>query len=115
MNRMIRASIVAVALAGLAGLATPRAQGGPTRYKLGMFQQGDRVFVGMVLNDEMVIDLGRTIAGTPTTIKALIAQWSQPTADRFASVASDSVANPPASAMKRSSSPESGCGSPPIP
>ena len=54
----------------------------------------------MVLKDEMVIDLGRTIAGTPPTIKGLIAQWSQPTADRFASVASDAMANPPASAMK---------------
>jgi 2-keto-4-pentenoate hydratase/2-oxohepta-3-ene-1,7-dioic acid hydratase in catechol pathway len=99
-TRVIRASIVAFALAALAGLAQPRAQGGPTPYKLGMFQQGDRVFVGMVLNDEMVIDMGRTIAGTPSTIKGLIAQWGQPTADRFASVASDSVANPPGSAMK---------------
>jgi 2-keto-4-pentenoate hydratase/2-oxohepta-3-ene-1,7-dioic acid hydratase in catechol pathway len=97
---VIRASIVALVLATLAGVVRPQAQGGPTPYKLGMFQQGDRVFVGMVLNDEMVIDLGRTIAGTPTTLKGLIAQWSQPTADRFASVASDSVANPPASAMK---------------
>ena len=100
MTRLIRASMWALALAGGAGLAQPRAQSGPTPYKLGMFQQGDRVFVGMVLNDDMVVDLGRTIAGTPTTIKGLIAQWSQPTADRFASVASDSLANPPASAMK---------------
>ena len=51
-----------------------------------MFQQGERVFLGMVLKDDMVIDMGRTIAGTPTTIKGLIGQWSQPTADRFASV-----------------------------
>ena len=65
-----------------------------------MFQQGDRIFVGMVLKDDVVIDLGRTIAGTPSTIKGLIAQWSQPTADRFASVAADTVSNPPASAMK---------------
>jgi 2-keto-4-pentenoate hydratase/2-oxohepta-3-ene-1,7-dioic acid hydratase in catechol pathway len=98
--RLIRASMVAATLAALASLAEPRAQGAPTPYKLAMFQQGNRVFVGMVLNDEMVIDLGRTIAGTPPTIKGLIAQWSQPTADRFASVAADSIANPPASAMK---------------
>ena len=92
--------MVAVALAGLAGLAGTRAQSGPTPYKLGMFQQGERVFLGMVLKDDMVIDMGRTIAGTPTTIKGLIGQWSQPTADRFASVASDSLANHPASALK---------------
>ncbi len=100
MTRLIRASLVALALAAVAGAALPHAQGGPTPYKLGMFQQGTRVFVGMVLNDEMVIDIGRTIAGTPPTVKGIIAQWSQPTADRFASVASDSVQNPPASAMK---------------
>jgi len=99
-NRFVRALAAAAGIAAALMMSTASAQGGPTPYKIGMFQQGDRVFVGMVLNDEMVIDLGRTIAGTPPTIKGLLAQWSQPTADRFASVASDSVANPPASAMK---------------
>src|SRR5512134_785271 len=98
--RLIRASMLAVMLAALAGLAPPRAQSAPTPYKLAMFQQGDRVFVGMVLNDEMVIDLGRTLAGTPPTIRGLIAQWSPQTADRFASIASDAIANPPASGLK---------------
>ena len=100
MTRLIRASMVALSLAAVAGLAQPRAQGGPTPYKLGMFQQGDRTFVGMVLKDEIVIDLSRTIAGTPSTLKALIEQWGPPTASRFASVASDATSNPPASAMK---------------
>ena len=54
----------------------------------------------MVLKDEVVIDLSRTIAGTPSTLKALIEQWGPPTASRFASVASDATSNPPASAMK---------------
>ncbi len=100
MTRLIRASMVALSLAAVAGLAQPRAQGGPTPYKLGMFQQGDRTFVGMVLKDEVVIDLSRTIAGTPSTLKALIEQWGPPTASRFASVASDATSNPPGSAMK---------------
>jgi 2,4-diketo-3-deoxy-L-fuconate hydrolase len=98
--RVISAAIVALVLAAAASLGRPLAQSAPTPYKLGMFQQGDRIFVGMVLNDDVVIDLGRTIAGTPSTIKGLIAQWSQPTADRFASVAADTLSNPPASAMK---------------
>ena len=97
-TRFIRASMVAFSFAAVAGLAEPRAQGGPTPYKLGMFQQGDRIFVGMVLKDEVVIDLSRTIAGTPSTMKALIEQWGPPTAIGFASVASDATSNPPASA-----------------
>ena len=58
MIRVISAAIVALALAAAAGLARPLAQSAPTPYKLGMFQQGDRIFVGMVLKDDVVIDLG---------------------------------------------------------
>ena len=55
----------------------------------------------MVLKDEVVIDLGRTIAGTPSTLKALIEQWGPAhRGSRFASVASDATSNPPGSAMK---------------
>lgn len=100
MRRLGQAGMVAAVMATF-GLALPGAQA-PTPYKIGLFQQGDRVFLGMVLNDEMVIDLNRTIAGTPTSIRTLIANWDAPTAARFASVAADSVANPPASAMKAS-------------
>ena len=100
MTRFARAAAATLTLASVVGLTRPQAQGGVTPYKLGMFQQGDRTFVGLVLNDETVIDLNRTIAGTPSTLKGLIVQWSPPTAARVASVASDATANPPASAMR---------------
>jgi 2-keto-4-pentenoate hydratase/2-oxohepta-3-ene-1,7-dioic acid hydratase in catechol pathway len=100
MWRLMCAAGVAAAVA-FAGVTATRAQA-PTPYKLGLFQQGERVFLGMVLNDEMVVDLNRTIAGTPASIRTLIANWDPPTAARLASVAADSVANPPASAMKAS-------------
>jgi 2-keto-4-pentenoate hydratase/2-oxohepta-3-ene-1,7-dioic acid hydratase in catechol pathway len=96
--RFARPSLIAVVLAVGLGLGTPRAQA-PMPYKLGMFQAPDRVFVGMVIRDEMVIDLNRMIGGTPTTLKALIAQWSAPTAARLASVAADVAENRPGSAM----------------
>ncbi len=102
MTRYTHPFLAALALAVGIGIVSPGAQG-PTPYKLGMFQQGDRVFVGMVLRDEVVIDLIRTIGGTPSTLKALIAQWSEPTAARLASVAADATENPPASAMKLAS------------
>jgi 2-keto-4-pentenoate hydratase/2-oxohepta-3-ene-1,7-dioic acid hydratase in catechol pathway len=99
-NRIIRASMVALSFAAVAGLAQPRAQDAPTPYKLGMFQQGDRTFVGMVLKDDVVIDINRVIAGTPSSLKTIIEQWVPQTAQRFASVASDASSSPPASAMK---------------
>ena len=99
MRRFVHPVLLALTLTTVTTLVTQGAQA-PTPYKLGMFQQGTRTFLGMVLNDEMVIDLNRTIGGTPATLEGLIAQWSEPTAARFASVAADTVANPPASAMK---------------
>lgn len=98
MMRVVRAGMVAVTVAA-AGLAVPLAQE-PTPYKLGRFQHDGRVFLGMVLEGGMVIDINRTIAGTPTSLETLITNWDAPTAARLASVASDSVSNPPASALK---------------
>ena len=45
-----------------------------TPYKLGMFEQDGRTFVGMVIsNDTVVIDLSRANVGAPATLKQLIA------------------------------------------
>ena len=58
--RKLHAGLMAsVALAMLIGTVTPMAQGG-TPYKLGMFEQNGRQFVGLVLNnDTAVVDLSR--------------------------------------------------------
>ena len=47
-----------------------------TPYKLGMFEQNGRSFVGLVLsNDTLVVDLSRANVSAPATLKQLIAGW----------------------------------------
>src|SRR5687768_10503169 len=66
-----------------------------TPYKLGMFEEKGRAFVGMVIqNDTLVVDLSRTVPGdsgsgraalnTPGTLKELIARWDANTSSRLA-------------------------------
>ena len=66
---------VAAGLAAVIGMANTGAQTAEP-YKLGMFQQGNRSFVGMVIQkDTVVVDLSRANVGAPATLKQLIAQW----------------------------------------
>ena len=47
-----------------------------TPYKLGMFEQNGRAFVGLVINnDTLVVDLSRANVSAPATLKQLIAGW----------------------------------------
>ena len=66
--------LAAVGLAMAMGAAHTGAQGG-TPYKLGMFEQSGRTFVGMVINDAQVFDLSRANVNAPATLKQLIARW----------------------------------------
>lgn len=87
--------MVAIGLAAWAGQLSTQAQA--PAYKLGMFEQGGRAFVGLVINnDTTVIDLSRANTGTPATLKQLIAAWDATTASRMAALA----AKPPAGALK---------------
>lgn len=57
-------------------------------YKLGMFEQNGRQFVGVVVqNDTQVIDLSRANIGAPGTLKQLIAGWNPAIAGQVASLA----------------------------
>ncbi|MCA1585278.1 MAG: fumarylacetoacetate hydrolase family protein [Acidobacteria bacterium] len=95
---------------GAAGLAVT-AQGTP--YKLGTFAQGDRTFVGVVLNDTVVIDLAQANqafekenpSGTKVTIpgemKALLAAYETGgVRARVAAMASAAAAKRPAFALE---------------
>ncbi len=91
-----------IAAAGAAALAVAGlgAQGA-TPYKLGMFQQGTRTFVGLVIqNDTVVVDLSRADAGVPATLRQLIAGWDAGTGTRLAALAAASAAKAPAFSMK---------------
>jgi 2,4-diketo-3-deoxy-L-fuconate hydrolase len=83
-------------------MAAPLAQGQPAAepYKLGMFRQSDRDFVGLVVNDELVIDLARAGASVPATLKELIERWDAATAARLAALAADARRNPSGNALR---------------
>ncbi|MSO51084.1 MAG: hypothetical protein CK533_04545 [Acidobacterium sp.] len=98
--KTVHAGVIALGLAVAIGLAGANAQG-PTPYKLGMFQQGTRSFVGMVIhNDTVVVDLSRASVGVPATLKQLIAGWDAGTGTRLAALAAASTAKAPEFSMK---------------
>ena len=72
MRKLQGGLMAALVLAMAAGLASQTA----TPYKLGMFEQNGRAFVGMVINnDSQVVDLSRASINAPATLKQLIAGW----------------------------------------
>ena len=57
-------------------LAAPTAQPAPgTAYKLGTFAQGERTFLGLVLNDSVVIDLSKADPSLPIEMKQLLERY----------------------------------------
>ena len=91
---------LAIALAAsLASAAGAHAQAEPDGYKLGMFRESGRAFVGVVLDDALVVDLSRADPGTPPTLRGLIEQWDASRAERIASLAANARRTPPAYAF----------------
>lgn len=98
--RKLHAELFVAVLAAVIAAAVTGAQGA-TPYKLGMFQQGARTFVGMVIhNDTLVIDLSRANVGAPATLKQLIAGWDAGTDTRLAALAAASAAKAPEFSMQ---------------
>lgn len=63
--KTLHAGLLVAVLFAIAAVAVTNAQSA-TPYKLGMFQQGTRSFVGMVIqNDTVVLDLSRANVGAP--------------------------------------------------
>jgi hypothetical protein len=52
-----------------------------------MFRQDAGDFVGLVVNDELVVDLSRAGVGAPATLHELIASWDPSMADRLGALA----------------------------
>ena len=91
--------IAAVAMAVVASIAGTNAQNAP--YKLGMFEQAGRQFVGMVIqNDTMVIDLSRAGVNAPSTLKQLIAGWDTKMGTALAALAAKPAATIPIKQLK---------------
>src|SRR5688572_16518342 len=94
MQKLRSALFVTAALTALTGAPDLIAQTGPVPYKLGMFRQGDRTYVGVVVNDSVVVDLSRAGSNAPTTLKELIARWDANLASRIQQIATDAARAP---------------------
>lgn len=86
--RTVLGGFIAIGLALVCAAAHPIAQAAAP-YKLGMFEQNGRAFVGLVVqNDTQVVDLSRAnIGAASTTLKRLIESWDAGTASRIAALA----------------------------
>ncbi len=99
MRALASTIVVAGALATLIWAVDLGAQSNAVPYKLGMFRQADRTFVGLVLRDSLVVDLSRADVNAPATLKDLIARWDNGIAARLAKVAADASQQRPAYAV----------------
>jgi 2,4-didehydro-3-deoxy-L-rhamnonate hydrolase len=68
------AVVVATVVVGSSGGGVP-AQSAATPYKLGTFAEGGRTFLGMVLDDSMVIDLSKADPSLPSEMKQLLERY----------------------------------------
>lgn len=93
-TRFTCAAATALCLASAVSLVSAQSPAGPTSYKLGTFSQGERVFLGLVLNDAIVVDLSKADAALPSEMKALVQTYESVQA-RLASIAASASANRP--------------------
>ena len=70
-----------------------------TPYKLGMFAEDQRTFVGVVVDDAVVVDLSRASRDAPGTLEELIQRWDATWEDRISGLAAAATADPPAYAF----------------
>ena len=91
---------VLAAVMMISGLALIHGQS-PTPYKLGMFEQNGRPFVGLVVqNDTQVVDLSRANVGVPATLKQLVTAWDSKMANQLAALATKPSATIPVKQLK---------------
>lgn len=95
------ALVLAVVLAGCADDTIAQGGGTPVPFKLGTFERGGQAFVGLVLKDTQVVDIGPANAAfeganasaaklsTPADMKQLIASYDADWKGRLASIAKD--------------------------
>lgn len=99
MRQVCTGVLVALSLA-VVGCATGGAQDASESYKLGMFQENGRTFVGMVVGDALVVDLSRAGLDVPPTLQELIARWDEATAAQFGRLAAEAGREAPPSAFQ---------------
>jgi len=89
----MKALLSTLVIAGTVFMSATAQPSKPVAFKLGTFAQGDRTFLGMVLNDARVIDLSKADASLPTDMKVLLERYEslRPTLQQIAAKAADAV------------------------
>jgi 2,4-diketo-3-deoxy-L-fuconate hydrolase len=75
MNKQVAWITLAAACAATAIVSSQSVQPSTTPFKLGTFAQGNRTFVGLVLNDSVVIDLSKADPAIPADLKAVLERY----------------------------------------
>ena len=99
MRKLHGGVVAAAAMAVIGGIAGTSAQNA-TPYKLGMFDQNGRQFVGLVIQDAQVVDLSRANIGAPATLKQLIAASDARMAAQLAALAAKPGTTIPVTQLK---------------
>ena len=97
----MKATLFAVVLAvvvGSSGVGVP-AQSAATPYKLGTFAEGGRTFLGLVLDDSVVIDLSKADPSLPSEMKQLLERYDS-VRPRLAEIAAGKTGRVNISAVK---------------
>ena len=93
-RRLARGTLTAICLAVAMSVVVAQSN---TPYKLGRFAQGGRTFLGLVLNDSVVVDLSKAEPSLPSDMTRLLEQYDS-LKSRLASIASEAAAKRPAHA-----------------
>ena len=88
-----------VALSMFLVLAVPTRAQDVVPYKLGMFDDAGRVFVGVIVDDTLVVDLGRAESDAPPSLRGLIERWDGTWAARVEAIAASARRAPPSYAF----------------
>ena len=112
MRRFAHAGLAAVWMAAACSAVSTQPASSITPYKLGTFAQADRTFLGLVLNDTVVVDLapanaafekenaGAARVSIPADMRMLLASYEQGGVKaRLAAIASAAAARRPAYAV----------------
>jgi 2-keto-4-pentenoate hydratase/2-oxohepta-3-ene-1,7-dioic acid hydratase in catechol pathway len=94
--RTLTGALIVATLIAASGSAVRLTAQAAVPYKLGLFQQGNRTFAGVVVNDATVVDLSRAGIDAPATVRELIARWDAAMGSRIAKLAADAAQKPAA-------------------
>jgi 2-keto-4-pentenoate hydratase/2-oxohepta-3-ene-1,7-dioic acid hydratase in catechol pathway len=92
----------ALAIAGVLGCTPVATQERTEPYKLGMFRLETRTFPGVVVGDDLVIDLTRAGIQAPPTVHELVARWNPAIASQIATLAAQARQSAPSFAVRLS-------------